>query len=150
MRPVQRRSEELAQGVELGEYHAQLIDVGMDEAALFWGWFSGKTLRGVKYAFPEPTVAGHDPDFQKRNMYVRLLKVYAKYHADAAEQFEAASEPEPELEPETRPETQRGARASPLKPRRFCPRAQRMLEAEDNDAFNLRIRRNPCRVLYMA
>jgi hypothetical protein len=42
--------------------YMKLVEVGMDEAALFWGFFTGKTTRGVKYAFPEPNVATHDPE----------------------------------------------------------------------------------------
>eukprot|EP01047_Picozoa_sp_COSAG01_P026052 COSAG01_NODE_1665_length_9571_cov_8.037162_4_plen_779_part_00 len=42
--------------------YMQLVEAGMDEAALFWGFFTGKTTRGVKYAFPEPNVATHDPE----------------------------------------------------------------------------------------
>jgi hypothetical protein len=42
--------------------YMKLVDMGMDEAALFWGYFVGKTTRGVKYAFPEPLVATHDPE----------------------------------------------------------------------------------------
>jgi hypothetical protein len=42
--------------------YMKLVEVGMDEAALFWGFFTGKTTRGVKFAFPEPNVATHDPE----------------------------------------------------------------------------------------
>jgi hypothetical protein len=42
--------------------YMKLLEAGMEEAALFWGYFIGKTTRGVKYAFPEPSVATHDPE----------------------------------------------------------------------------------------
>ena len=40
----------------------KLLDVGLVEAAILWGFFVGQTLRGVKYAFPRPTAADHDPE----------------------------------------------------------------------------------------
>jgi hypothetical protein len=40
----------------------KLLDVGLVEAAIVWRFFVGQTLRGVKYAFPRPTVADHDPE----------------------------------------------------------------------------------------
>ena len=39
----------------------KLLDVALVEAAIVWGFFEGQTLRGVKHAFPQPTVADHDP-----------------------------------------------------------------------------------------
>jgi hypothetical protein len=40
----------------------KLLDVGLVEAAIVWGFFVGQTMRGVKYAFPRPTAADHDPE----------------------------------------------------------------------------------------
>ena len=40
----------------------KLLDAGLVEAAIVWGFFVGQTLRGVKYAFPRPTAADHDPE----------------------------------------------------------------------------------------
>ena len=40
----------------------KLLDVGLVEAAILWGFFEGQTLRGVKYAYPRPIVADHDPE----------------------------------------------------------------------------------------
>ena len=40
---------------------AKLLDMALVEAALIWEYFIGQTFRGVKYAFPKPTVAEHDP-----------------------------------------------------------------------------------------
>ena len=42
--------------------YAKLLDSALVEAAVTWGFFTGKTLRGIKYAFPRPTVAEHDPE----------------------------------------------------------------------------------------
>ena len=42
--------------------YTKLLDVALVEAAITWGFFIGKTLRGVQYAFPRPTVAHHDPE----------------------------------------------------------------------------------------
>ena len=39
----------------------KLLDVALIEAVIVWGFFTGETLRGVKHAFPQPTVADHDP-----------------------------------------------------------------------------------------
>ena len=39
----------------------KLLDVAMLEAAITWGFFVGQAYRGVKYAFPKPTPAEHDP-----------------------------------------------------------------------------------------
>eukprot|EP01047_Picozoa_sp_COSAG01_P075800 COSAG01_NODE_13105_length_1634_cov_69.150489_1_plen_429_part_01 len=39
----------------------KLLDVALIETAIVWGFFTGETLRGVKHAFPQPTVADHDP-----------------------------------------------------------------------------------------
>eukprot|EP01043_Picozoa_sp_COSAG02_P062087 COSAG02_NODE_8481_length_2554_cov_7.631738_2_plen_535_part_00 len=39
----------------------KLLDVALVAAARVWGPFVGQVFRGVKYAFPEPTVALHDP-----------------------------------------------------------------------------------------
>ena len=39
----------------------KLLDVAMLEAAITWGFFVGQAFRGVKYAFPKPTLAEHDP-----------------------------------------------------------------------------------------
>jgi hypothetical protein len=41
---------------------AKLLDVGLREAARVWGCFIGQVFRGVKYAFPRPTAAEHDPE----------------------------------------------------------------------------------------
>ena len=41
---------------------AKLLDVGLEEAAIVWGCFVGQVFRGVKYAFPRPTAAEHDPE----------------------------------------------------------------------------------------
>ena len=41
--------------------YARLLDAALEEALLVWGPFVGQTFRGVKYAFPKPTVAEHDP-----------------------------------------------------------------------------------------
>ena len=40
---------------------AKLLDMGLEEVALVWGYFLGQTFRGVKYAFPKPTFAEHNP-----------------------------------------------------------------------------------------
>ena len=40
----------------------KLLDVALVEAAIVWGFFVGQTLRGVKYAYPRPTVAEHNPE----------------------------------------------------------------------------------------
>ena len=42
--------------------YAKLLQTAMEEAALLWGHFAGMTTRGVKYAFPQPTRALHDPE----------------------------------------------------------------------------------------
>ena len=42
--------------------YAKLLDAALVEAAITFGFFTGKTLRGIKYAFPRPTVAEHDPE----------------------------------------------------------------------------------------
>eukprot|EP01043_Picozoa_sp_COSAG02_P001348 COSAG02_NODE_28_length_51367_cov_70.053932_36_plen_169_part_00 len=39
----------------------KLLDVGLVEAGIVWGYFVGEVLRGVKYAFPTPNLADHDP-----------------------------------------------------------------------------------------
>ena len=39
----------------------KLLDEAMLEAAITWGFFVGQAYRGVKYAFPKPTPAEHDP-----------------------------------------------------------------------------------------
>ena len=41
---------------------AKLLDVSLVEAAILWGFFVGQTFRGVKYAFPKPTLAEHNPE----------------------------------------------------------------------------------------
>eukprot|EP01046_Picozoa_sp_COSAG06_P053474 COSAG06_NODE_9256_length_1945_cov_2.793608_1_plen_506_part_10 len=41
---------------------AKLLDVALVAAARVWGPFVGQVFRGVKYAFPEPTLAAHDPE----------------------------------------------------------------------------------------
>ena len=41
---------------------AKLMDVALVAAARMWGAFVGQVFRGVKYAFPEPTLAAHDPE----------------------------------------------------------------------------------------
>ena len=40
----------------------KLLEVALQEAAIYWGFFVGQTLRGVKYAFPRPNPADHDPE----------------------------------------------------------------------------------------
>eukprot|EP01043_Picozoa_sp_COSAG02_P047796 COSAG02_NODE_4620_length_5156_cov_2.045284_1_plen_557_part_00 len=40
---------------------SKLLDVALVEAARVWGPYVGQVFRGVKYAFPEPTLALHDP-----------------------------------------------------------------------------------------
>ena len=39
----------------------KLLDVAMLEAAITWGFFVGQAFRGVKFAFPKPTLAEHNP-----------------------------------------------------------------------------------------
>ena len=43
---------------------AKLLDVALDLASRpeYWGFFVGQVFRGVKYAFPKPTLAEHDPE----------------------------------------------------------------------------------------
>ena len=40
----------------------KLLDVALVESAIVFGFFSGQVFRGVKFAFPEPTYAAHDPE----------------------------------------------------------------------------------------
>jgi hypothetical protein len=42
---------------------AKLLDVALEQAALVpdWGYFIGQVFRGVKFAFPKPTVSEHNP-----------------------------------------------------------------------------------------
>jgi hypothetical protein len=39
--------------------YVKLLDMAVEEAGVVWGCFIGRTNRGVKYAFPQPTVAAH-------------------------------------------------------------------------------------------
>ena len=43
---------------------AKLMDVALEEASKpqYWGFFVGQVFRGVRYAFPKPTLAQHDPE----------------------------------------------------------------------------------------